>query len=510
MDHIFISNFFLASCHVLIFSILLWIVKPLLRKHLDSIRLGAVWSILYTAFILTGTDRSSIDPLLRIPWPAPQISSSIAAFDQPAGTDWFAVIRWGWIAGSIASALILFVSHRMFLSLIRLDEQPCPAWLDSLADELYTEQLLQFFSKTYENLSDEKRAAKIERAMRRAKARPRIIISSAADGPAMPLFSSKFILLDRTDYPADDLKWILRHAFARNHSGVLGQHTDALLAWIILWFNPANWFLYRGSRAAAASKCDKQLLEDKTPEDQESYLRMLNSLTTDRPENLLFVRIGGSEYQIRDRAKQLAVQEEPFISDRGLAFIVAMIFFFIAPQIVQLDTRFPVTEQSVFCVLGTDEAQFLDTRHEGVDLISLEEDGLLYGAPYYSASSFNDKPVYKISLHYPNDASPEYLEASALRLLDVLTSKLGPPSIFEANGAPTNEIDRQIRLLLEAAGHPLPSENDRLEEKTPLHYQWPVTTKDGDSAVVLLRIRPGGAYWNEETQDGLLIEVVLQ
>ena len=413
MSPLLMSDLFLASCHVLVFSILLLILKPLLRKHMDSIRLGAIWSLLYTGFILFESGRSSADALFRIPWPTPQISSSIAAFDQAAGIDWFAAIRLIWIVGAVGSALILFISYRMFLSRIQLDEQPCPASLDSLADELYSELLNEIYFQTYKSLSEEKREKKIRHALQKAKARPRIVISGVADGPALPLFTSRFILLDRTDYPADELKWILRHAFLRSFSGVLEHHIDALIAWIALWFNPANWFLYRGSRAAAASKYDELLLEDKTPEDQAAYLRMLKSLTTDQTESLHFVRIGGSEQQIHDRVKRITRQEEPFISDHGLSLIVAMIFFLISPQIVQLDTRFPVTEQSVFCVLGANEKQFLDTATKALTSFPWKKTGcctaLRITAPVLSMSiPFLTSPFTIRQMHLPNIWNPAF------------------------------------------------------------------------------------------------------
>ena len=318
----------------------------------------------------------------------------------------------------------------------------------------------------------------------------------------------------QTSYSDEQLAFLLRLVYhICEDRSISSDKIRYLINQCAGWFNPLLILFRRAGDVTECTGIDRVITKEFTPEKKAEYLETLESLASEQPSSLHYFRLVGGEAEIALRREQVntTVQKDIVMTIACFALVIALLFG--ASFLIQPPNVYPVNEESVFSVLGEDPKKLHGDRRS-IDLCSTEEDGLLYGTPYFKAySAKNDQ---RICFHYPPDAAPELLESSAQRILDALTERLGPPdgkrdtdASLEVSGALINEIDQQMNLLLEAAGY-TPPEEDPSQVNLLIRHQWSVKNTNGESCIVILRIQPGGAYWNEETRGGLLIEIELQ
>ncbi len=505
-----------VSIYLAAFLLLCTLTRPLLRRFGISHVLygsGGLILILFYTFL-----RHELSDLLSaryyIPWPAPQALSSVAALDYAYGTDWYTLLQYIWYAGMGAFAVGLIVHTLLFRRRIRQSSTPAPDRIAEAAAQIFKEMKRTELTEELKSDADRKPTEEELADCEKIKL-PRLLVSSAVDGPIYCAWRKTLVLPDNAAYTDRQLDFILRHAFCLSQNGYIKDSGLHIIAMCTGWFNPLFCVLRRMEAPDAAMTRDTKLADSYSPEEKEEYLATLHSLSNPQRPSIHYCLIAGPESEAELRAEHLRIKKPHKTILIIASSILTVLFFFGMFCLIQPPNVYPVNEESIFSILGEDPEKLYGDRYS-IDLRSTEEDGLLFGTPYFKAySAPNDQ---RISFHYPTNAAPELLEASAQRVFGALTQRLGPPdgqhdsdASPEVNGALIDKIEQQLSLLLASAGY-TPPEEVETSENTPASYRyiWSVKTKEGQSARIILRIQPDGAYWTDETDGGLLIEIELQ
>jgi len=490
MATIVVLNIYLA-----LILLILFLLRAPLRKIGAAYILCSVSSLalLGIFYMMIRDGVFNLSPaLFTIPWPAAPATPSVPALAYDCGTDWNRILKYFWLTGMGASALIMLLRLILFRRRILASQSPAPQRVLDAAKNVFssmeTASLMAKYPKASANPSEEE----LEEAANPTL--PRIYLSSAVDGPIMLSFPQTLILPDNANYSDEQLAFLLRLVYHICEGKSTGSYkVFYLFNQCAGWFNPLLPLFRRAGDVHERTKLDYLITRKFTPEEKAEYLGMLESLACKQPSSLHYFRLVGGEAEIALRREQVNTSAlKDFVREvAGFALITALLIGM--TFLIQPPNAYPVNEESVFSILGEKPSKLYSERLAPVPLISTEEDGMLYGTPHYSATS--NSTVDWLNFQYPPNTPLEEVEANYQRIYDALTARLGEPKMpLKVTGSLLNAANSRL---------PLPQEDDLLR------HEWTLQTRDGEDAFLVLKLYPDGAYKNEEVKGGPYIDLAL-
>lgn len=382
------AAFVAVNIYLLAFILILLLIRPLMRRLGISCILGSAgcFALVCLYFVMRRDLFDSFSALYTFPWPAPQTSSSVAALDYPYGTDWNSLLQYIWYAGMAVYAAGLIIHTLLFRRRIGSSSQPAPGHIADAAAQIFKEMKRAELTRKIKSEADREPTDDELAECEKIKL-PRLLISSAVDGPIYFAWRKTLVLPDNISYTDRQLRFILRYAFH------LAEHGHIHFSWLFLtamcagWFNPLIHLLYRMEQSSNAALHDSALTDGCTPEEKKEYMDVLRSLSNPQRCSIHYCLIAGPERETAERIESLTLSKLKNCLLSVTALILVFAFMFGMLLLIQPVRQCPVNEESVFSVLGEKPSRLYSERLAPIPLISAEEDGLLYGTPHFTAIS---------------------------------------------------------------------------------------------------------------------------
>ena len=183
--------FFVAvNIYLLAFILILLLTRPLMRRLGISCILGSAgcFALVCLYFVMRRNLFDSFSALYTFPWPAPHASSSVAALDYPYGTDWNSLLQYIWYAGMAVYAAGLIIHTLLFRRRIGSSSQPAPGHIADAAAQVFKEMKRAELTRKIKSEADREPTDDELAECEKIKL-PRLLISSAVDGPPSRLYS---------------------------------------------------------------------------------------------------------------------------------------------------------------------------------------------------------------------------------------------------------------------------------------------------------------------------------
>lgn len=249
----------LIECSVSMSALALALIAltPLLSKRYASRWLYYAWLVVVAGLIVP------FRPHFPTAWiPADAVSPAIqrvlpgnagtAAVQMVVESQGFPAIPWVqiagilWLAGAAAFLLYHGLRHARFIRMAKRWGEP--------ADDPRT---LEVLGNIKNDLGIGKRVG--------------LRICSCVSSPMMTGFLSPVILLPRSDFPADELPYILRHELVHFKRKDLWFKSLVVLATAIHWFNPVVYLMAKAVALQCEISCDAQVVDGIGPESRQRY-----------------------------------------------------------------------------------------------------------------------------------------------------------------------------------------------------------------------------------------------